>query len=525
MGILSVLSRKAEVIDEPIVEEQIEQEPEPTGPYLAVLEPDVAGISSFRLRFFPRAGQAEDFVATLRPDARRGTHAFWAMHDRPTPQEGMHVEALVLVRANEYSDVVYVVSFLDIESAHSFTRFEVKRGLSLGNVLIYWAAFTQLREELDCVSILPTTAPMPMIDGVAPAIAAAPVVAQAEAAVDRYVEQESIVPEYKVPVIEDSVAVAEPPIEVTAPEPVQPIVEEQAGVTELAIEDEEPIESIIPEFFQAEGIVAGEEAESIIPELSLPVIEENVAVAEPPVETPIPEAPVEPDVEIPAVFADPDEASLEEAYVFRHTESPFEETQPDAGAPSPGEEESLAAVAYVRPLADPFTDSAIDPVERENACYAEVTEGTAAMESTVEIAAEIGAATEEAVLVEPSTVAIQEMAVGHSLRTEGADAGMIVDAGEAPAGAVISFGGDDEFERREPTLAELLPPEGSVVTSREAQPLPEASVAVAEHEPLADDTEQPAFDAEREVQRLLRNRRWESRNSPFDGFNSPPGRF
>jgi hypothetical protein len=148
------------------------------------------------------------------------------------------------------------------------------------------------------------------------------------------------------------------------------------------------------------------------------------------------------------------------------------------------------------------------------------------MESNVEIAAETGASTEETVPVEPSTVAIQEMAVGRSLRTEGADAGMIVDGGGTPTSAVISCGGDDEFERREPTLAEPLPSEESVVISHEAQPLPEASVAVAEHvHPTAEPTEPQAFDAEREVQRLLRNRRWESRNSPFDGFNSPPGRF
>ena len=33
------------------------------------------------------------------------------------------------------------------------------------------------------------------------------------------------------------------------------------------------------------------------------------------------------------------------------------------------------------------------------------------------------------------------------------------------------------------------------------------------------------FDIAYEVERLLKNRRWEKREEPFRGFNSPPGRF
>ena len=33
------------------------------------------------------------------------------------------------------------------------------------------------------------------------------------------------------------------------------------------------------------------------------------------------------------------------------------------------------------------------------------------------------------------------------------------------------------------------------------------------------------FDIAFEVERLLRNRNWERRDEPFDGFKSPPGRF
>ena len=33
------------------------------------------------------------------------------------------------------------------------------------------------------------------------------------------------------------------------------------------------------------------------------------------------------------------------------------------------------------------------------------------------------------------------------------------------------------------------------------------------------------FDIAYEVERLLKKRRWEKREEPFRGFNSPPGRF
>jgi hypothetical protein len=273
MGILSVLGRKQEVVVEEPVEEELPQEFPHYGPYLAVLEPDVAGISSFRLQFFSRAGQAEDLIATLRPDVRRGTHAFWAMHERPTPSEDLHIEALVLIRAQEDSDVVYVVSFLDLESANSFTRFEVKRGLSLGNVLIYWAAFTQLREELEAVSVLPAEAPLPLTGTLAPAGPPPPVVTQAEAAVDTYLEraEETPAPVREIPAASPDVpiapetppvvmattatpeapvaptpeTIAAPPIESPGPSVVEPEVVTPPTVPDF--EDEDDLGSIVPE--------------------------------------------------------------------------------------------------------------------------------------------------------------------------------------------------------------------------------------------------------------------------------------
>jgi hypothetical protein len=575
MGILSVLNRKPVVVEE-VVEEVVEQEPQPTGPYLAVLEPDVAGISSFRLRFFPRSGQAEDFVATLRPDARHGTHAFWAMHDRPTPQEGMHVEALVLVRTHDYSDVVYVVSFLDIESAQSFTRFEVKRGLSLGNVLIYWAAFAQVREELESVSVLPAAAPAPLPPDYVPPETPSAAVVQAEAAAEQYEEQiESIIPEFQAPRVENTAAVAEPPAEPVAPTPPAPRVPE---VETPAIEETIVPPSVVePLDISINPVVQPEPEPTFETE---PIVEDSIVAAETVPSTPAPEVPVtppaepqsqpeavavEPEVESivpvagssvvapPAPAApeqpqpaqepepagdpqsgapvDPDEASLDHAYVFRHSKAPDQGQGSFGPSPeAPADGDAVGAIAYVQPASDPFTDAALEPVERENSCYAEVTEGVAAMESEVEIAAEVGladgAAEEDPTPATASTIAIQEMTVGRSLMSEGADVGMIVDVREKAGGAVISFGGDEEFETHQGALKEPEPPEVPDTTAARPLPRPQASTAVAEPEPPEmNPAEAGSFDAEREIQRLLKNRRWDSKDSPFDGFNSPPGRF
>jgi hypothetical protein len=164
MAWLTSLRKKAEPEAEAVAIAEVVETPVATGPRLGVLIPDSAGISSFRLTLQPDVASAEAQIGALTANVRRGTHAFWAMHERPAVDDSMHVEALVLIRSKPDSDVVYVVSFLDIESALSFTRFELRRGLHIRNVMMYWAAFTQVREELEGVSIIPTIAPPTVAD-------------------------------------------------------------------------------------------------------------------------------------------------------------------------------------------------------------------------------------------------------------------------------------------------------------------------------------------------------------------------
>ena len=151
--------RESSAQDLPGTDDNGAQPPAAGGPQLAILAPDIAGISSFGLRFFADVATATAEIEQLSPEVRRGTHAFWALHDEPILPPDGHREALVLIRANLTSGVVYAVSFIDMESAWSFARFEAKRGLDISHLIILWAAFVTVREELDGVSVLPAVAP------------------------------------------------------------------------------------------------------------------------------------------------------------------------------------------------------------------------------------------------------------------------------------------------------------------------------------------------------------------------------
>src|SRR5205809_968429 len=131
-------------------------------PPLVVMIPDVAGVSSFRLYTFTDAQGASRFILSLSRPQRERAHAFWALQAEladPLETEDNAGEAMVLIRSEEGSDLVYVVSFVDIESAQSFARFEVKRGMHLGLILIYWASMVNVVLTDDKVQLIPERPP------------------------------------------------------------------------------------------------------------------------------------------------------------------------------------------------------------------------------------------------------------------------------------------------------------------------------------------------------------------------------
>src|SRR5206468_4277223 len=131
-------------------------------PPLVVMIPDVAGVSSFRLSTFTDAQAATRFILSLSRPQRERAHAFWALQAEPADPletEDNAGEAMVLIRSAEGSDLVYVVSFVDIQSAQSFSRFEVKRGMHLGLILIYWASMVNVVLSDDKVQLIPEHPP------------------------------------------------------------------------------------------------------------------------------------------------------------------------------------------------------------------------------------------------------------------------------------------------------------------------------------------------------------------------------
>lgn len=140
---------------------QPEQELAPAGPPLLLLVPPVAGVSSYRAYRFSDAASAAAFIqSSVPPELRRGMLAFWALHAPPPdlPADSPD-EALVLIGAQDGTGQLYVVSFLDIESAQSFARFEVKRGLDLGLLSIYWAHMIRIHEDEEGVTLTPEAPP------------------------------------------------------------------------------------------------------------------------------------------------------------------------------------------------------------------------------------------------------------------------------------------------------------------------------------------------------------------------------
>ncbi|MDP9180352.1 MAG: hypothetical protein M3O21_01350 [Chloroflexota bacterium] len=409
------LRKKSVVVAEPEVVEAVETA---TGLPLGVLVPDSGGISSFRLTMHRDAASAEAQIGALRADVRRGTHAFWAMHERPVVDDTMHVEAIVLIRAKPDDDIVYVVSFLDIESALSFTRFELRRGLHIRNVMIYWAAFTQVREEMEGVSIIPTVAP-PTVADVAP-----------------FSPDPRLAPAGQ-PAPQASVAVAEP---------------EPDTASSVESEARAAVERYLRENPEKAGAVPAAEA---------PATEEPIAVAESSIASEEPTVVDEPEADeslwppargarTPVISDEPatvEQAAVQEALVLQHppVAEPVAEPEP--------------------PTTDPYVS------QRQQAEWTQ-----------------------------------KRRWAPRDKRRQSAERPEVV-AGELPeivAEPVESAAGDEEAEREEPTAtrAALDPAEG----------LPKAA-------------QYDEFDIALEVEQLLKNRKWETRNGPFSGFKSPPGRF
>lgn len=529
-----------------------------TGPEVLVLVPEVPGAPTFKVNRFHSADDAIGFIkASVSPQLFSSAHIFWAMHEGPPPDVGASAgEALVLIRAGDDREAVHVVSFVDLESAVSFARFEVKRGLDIGFVLIYWAAFAQVIETPFGLRLDPPGPPDPR-QWRAAAIAAshsapAPMPHRREPATmqagDDYGPELRLMPETKLPEAPPRATPREEPRRQVFDEPaMQPAAVEEPVVRAF---EEPAIEEAPPE--EATNAAEPPTFQPSVDQTPEPNIAEPIAEAV--------EAEPELDADEPLAVQEPGTEAAQVSGVPQVDLDPAAEHQP--------------VVEVIEPEAIAEDSTAIDePTE----AIPEASEPEGALAASEHDAAEEEIVVPPEFAAEPETVA-QESTNGHHADEEIPDYLSI----DAP---VQSTEGDEEVAER--LLTEALGPEPA-----EAEPGPEQIVegnlalepAVAEetaevvaetpliyeqltpHEaaapdedpaPSDDSDDEPAprrkkkakaaaaakgkrksgdddddeeeeiipVDVNEVVEKTLRVKRWTKQEEPFKGFESPPGRF
>jgi hypothetical protein len=445
------LKRKPPPVEEPEPEEVIE---EPSGPLLTVLVPDVAGVSSFRLNQFHSTEEAAAFLKSLPPGTLRGVHAFWALHYQPPIRndEEASGEALVLIRAAHDPGMVYVVSFVDIDSAQSFARFEVKRGMEPGLLMIYWAELVTIEPLGDGYGLTPE-APPPIAQG--------PDALPEGPASHREASQ--------VLVVQPVARTREEPEPGPPPNRPGPAVQPQEHPAPTATEAHPVAAAAAPDSAasETEPAVAAESHPQIPVDPAEPSLAETPA-AEPPAGT-----------EEQAPDAGPAEADKEQH--DREAPEPAVEVSPEPAAPPAGGRERPPPAVAQEPGAP-----AAEGHEKESEAGQKPGRE---MPVRLEIAEEAQSGQEE-----PETE--DEESGPEAADNAAQDAG----AGIGPA----------------------EPPQGDTEGA-------EAAPAQRGEDPDADGagerTGELEMDVVEEVEKLLQRRRWERKDSPFKGFDSPPGRF
>ncbi len=480
-------------------EDQSHEPLRPLPPVLNILVPDTAAATSFHLRQFYSAEEARDYIQTLVSTA--GLHGFWGLHEPPagnTSGEGTG-EAMVLIRSAEDSGTVYVVSFVDLDSANAFARFETKRGLGLGLLLIYWAELVNVEIGESGVRLTPEAPPSParraLADRFGDATAAAPVVAAEAPAVS---ERET--PPGTQPVT-------------AAPEP-EPVAQVEA---EIAAVEPEPVAYVEPE-------VAAPEPEPVAP---VAYVEPEVAEPEPVAQVEAEIAAVEPelvtDVEPEVTAVEPELVAYVEPEVAAPEPEPVAYVEPEVVAPE--------RVPEVHPDADTGETGRSFQVQFKVAGREPESFGEQDSRRVPEpVAREEGQSTETS----PDLFTPDDGGHGKEMDIER----------EAIAFLRASANGNEAA----PEVESLLPSEAEAaealeVTYGEPAPVGSGAPTQTRSEESADATswvrgwdspppgeengaeEECSEELVQEVEKILRVKRWDKKDSPFRGFDSPPGRF
>ena len=110
------------------------------------------GTLSFYVHVVEDMESAQAVFASQPPGMRDRIIAFRATHEQPEPSYGneRQPEVVVLTRDEARPGVIHLSSFIEMDAAQSFVRFEGTRGLNLGLVHLYWAVPVEI--ELDAAT-------------------------------------------------------------------------------------------------------------------------------------------------------------------------------------------------------------------------------------------------------------------------------------------------------------------------------------------------------------------------------------
>jgi hypothetical protein len=130
----------------------------PSGPPIIVLVNDASGRASFKEYVFHDIEAATDWVGYWFPHQNEdGMIAFWAMPEQP---ESSLAEPLVLIRDDAREGVVYMFSFANLTAADEFIAQEADHGTDPDSIVLHWAV--PVKREFDQfgkIFLTPSTPP------------------------------------------------------------------------------------------------------------------------------------------------------------------------------------------------------------------------------------------------------------------------------------------------------------------------------------------------------------------------------
>jgi hypothetical protein len=505
-------------------------------PPLIILVNDASGRASFKLNVFPGVEAATEWVRYwFRHGSEDGISAFWALTEQPA--DGLDnftetaPEALVMIRDAVRQGVVYLFSFVDMDSAQTFLREEVGRGTPLSALMMYWAV--QVKRQVDRrgeIVLSPSTPPgvaAPEIleeitdestDGWAiPQTMPTTVVRKEPAGDARALLSEA--PNAYTGVAETEIDRANETFALTswASQEQEDSSTTDANAAQETVEDDVSFEPVTTELAEETVEAAvGFDAQEIVDEAPALSFETEAVVEEAPAASFDTETVVE-EVEQAAETTTVESVEVEQATEFE----PVSDEDAFAEEYAETDQEVISEVVEDDPTPVAFEpDASLESLDFE--ATAESTEvADEVSDSTLETPEAVSVATTVAA-IEPSEPTTEDDELPTPAPTTNGNGKGHVDLTETQV-VVQTNGHTPEVtgHNGEGTATTTGSPNGNGHTPAEA--VIEASATVAASGPL-DKAAEARITAHLESN-ALRMRRWEVRDEPFEGFKSPPGRF